>query len=295
MELLYHRINIDTIQMKPNRQTMRNKFRRNIMKRVPVKDGSEKVSYYKYYLEDIVGISDELREKLMNSKGKKEDALEIYDREKLQSNECYPSETGYYPLKKGGALVASNVKIPNITNEMIEWWTSWFALDPLRYALWDPEDHYDISIDEYGRKRALDPSVPMGEKLWGATHYVEESFDGEEPTKLVMKFISPADAGYDMSLLGTDQCVFMVCAESKMGKMPVFVTETFSKINGNMEVRLRFWIGYELKDGKAKCKLPPFIKIPENMLKGLLIHNFKEFAQMNKILPSLYAEEKDNL
>lgn len=54
-----------------------------------------------------------------------------------------------------------------------------------------------------------------------------------------MKFISPADAGYDMSLLGTDQCVFMVCAESKM---PVLITENFTKINGEMEVHLRFWL-----------------------------------------------------
>ena len=57
-----------------------------------------------------------------------------------------------------------------------------------------------------------------------------------------MKFISPADAGYDMSLLGTDQCVFMVCAESKMDKMTVFITENFTKINGEMEVHLRFWL-----------------------------------------------------
>lgn len=265
------------------------------MKRVPVKDSSEKLSYYKYYLEDMVGVSDELRENLINSKGKKEDSLEIDDRRKLQLKGYYPAESGYYSLKHGGALVASNVKIPNITKEMIEWWTAWFALEPLRYALWDSEDHYDITIDEYGRKRALDSSVPMGQRLWGATHSVEESFDGEEPTKLVMKFMSPEDAGYDMSLLGTDQCLFMVCAESKMGRIPVFVTENFTKINGEMEVHLRFWIGYELKDGKAKCKLPPFFKVPEKVQKGLLLHNFKEYAQMNKILPSLYAEEKDNL
>lgn len=60
-------------------------------------------------------------------------------------------------------------------------------------------------------------------------------------------------------------------------------------------VNLRFWIGYELKDGKAKCKLPPFFKVPEKVQNGLLIHNFKEYAQMNKILPFLYAEEKGNL
>jgi len=41
--------------------------------------------------------------------------------------------------------------------------------------------------------------------------------------------------------------------------------------------------------------MPPFFKVPEKVLQGLLIHNFKEYAQMNKILPFLYAEEKDEL
>ena len=265
--------------------------------RVTVPSGSEQKSYYKYYLEPMEDISDELKQQLRAAEGGMEDTLELDDRAKLQDAKCWPPESGIYPLKKGGLLVASNVKAPDITGEAIAWWAAWHGLDPLRYALWDPEDHYGIEIEDKDRARALDPNVPVREKLWGMHHKVLESFDKDEPEVLEMWFQNPWEYGYDKSLDGTDRCQFILCAKAVLGgKIPVFMTENFCKgEDGENEVRLRFWIGYNIEPGsKAECKLPPFVKVPKEIAAGLMIHNFREYKHINKFLPSLYEEEKDN-
>lgn len=76
--------------------------------------------------------------------------------------------------------------MPDVTADMLNWWFVWHGLDPLRYAIWDPEDHFDVTINEEGRKRALDPTIPMAEKTWGATHTVQESIGGP-PDEIVMQ------------------------------------------------------------------------------------------------------------
>jgi hypothetical protein len=44
----------------------------------------------------------------------------------------------------------------------------------------------------------------------------------------------------------------------------------------------------------GKYLLPPEVQLPEEVAVGLIAHNFKEFNHLQKILPSVYAEEKDN-
>lgn len=265
------------------------------MRRVPVKEGSEKKNIYKYYLKDLVWDEMAIKEMLDKANGKKEDALELDDRYLLQEPGRYPAETGLFPLKKGGLLIASNIPVENADGEMSAWWAAWHSLDSLRYAIWNPQDHYSVEVDAVGRARALDPNVPIMEKLWGATHKVLESLDGEEPMEMQMSFLNPAEVGYDMSKVGTPDCQFILCAKALMnGKIPVFMTEVLKTVNGTHEVEMRFWIGYEIKNGKAKCKIPRFIKVPLDTARKLLYHNYKETLQLDAILPQVYAEEKDN-
>ena len=46
---------------------------------------------------------------------------------------------------------------------------------------------FDVQINEEGKRRAMDPEVPMGEKTWGATHTVMESIGGP-PSEIVLMF-----------------------------------------------------------------------------------------------------------
>ena len=55
-----------------------------------------------------------------------------------------------------------------------------------------------------------------------------------------------------------------------------------------------FAVGSLVVDGEAKYLLPPDVKLPEEIAMGLVGHNIKEFSNLAKILPSVYAEEKDH-
>ena len=267
---------------------------------VPVAENAKEKSYYKYYEQGIASPTPEQLSMIDTSKGTVEECLEIEDRNKMLEPEAtYPEKLGYYPTKDGGLLVSSNIPMPDCTAEMFYWWWAWHGLDPFRYAIWDPEDHFGLEINEEGRARALDPNVPIPEKNWGADHTVQESIGGP-PSEIVIMFKNPAEMGFDVSKVGKDGIDFLICANALLGpmKMPVVMTEVGKKIDGVMTFQARFWVGYHIIDGEARLLVPAAKVIPEeecNMIaKGLLAHNIKEFTNLNKVLPKVYAEEKDN-
>lgn len=267
---------------------------------VPVAEDAKTKSYYKYYEQGIASPTQEQMAMIAGSRGTVEECLEIEDRNKMLEPEgTYPKELGFYPTKDGGLLVAGNIPMPDCTAEMLYWWFAWHGLDPFRYTIWDPEDHYGLELNEEGRARALDPAIPMEEKTWGATHTVQESI-GMGPDEIVIMFQNPADMGFDSSLIGKAGCEFMVCANALLGpmKVPVVMTEVAKKIDGVMTFQARFWVGYHIVDGEPKLLVPVTQAIPEQewsgLAMGLLGHNVKEFSNLNKVLPKVYAEEKEN-
>jgi len=267
------------------------------MAKVPVAADASSKSYYKYYEQlEIANLTPEQMEYVANCKGTVEEALSIHDRNKLLEAGTPPNKTGYYPLKEGGLLIASDIALPGVTSDMLWWWWPWHSVDPLRYSIWDPEDHFDVQPNEEGRARALDPNVPVEEKTWGATHYVKESIGGP-PDDIVIMFQDPKVMGYDWSKVGTPECKFLIAANALLGpmKVPVVMTETASEDeDGLLTFHARFWIGYHIIDGVGKYLLPPEVELPDQVAMGLVGHNIKEFTHLAKILPSVYAEEKDN-
>lgn len=263
--------------------------------RVEVPAGSETKSYYKYYLEPFEGIPQELKQRIEKGFFEKGNGLEIADRKRLQQETAFPAEPGCYLLEEGGAMSCANVKVPNITKEAFAWWADWHGLDPLRYALWDNKDHYALEVEN--KDRLLDASISVGERIWGTKHHIFESLVGDEPQELFMEFFDPRECGYDADVIGTDRWLYGICAAAGMGgKIPVFATEVLVKGEDDVnEIRCRFWIGYERQpDGTIVCKLPKAVVPPKEFIQNLVQHNYSEFMHLNKILPRLYEEEKDN-
>lgn len=264
--------------------------------RVEVPDELKSRSYYKYFLEPFEDIPDELKNQIRSGVFPKGEGLEVTERTRLQEEKVFPEKPGYYLLKGGGALSVANVKTPDITGEQLGWWTSWHGIDPLRYAIWDNQDHYSLEVIE-NKDRLLDDSIPAGERVWGTRHKILESMVGDEPDNLELNFLCPWDLGYDKSLEGTDRWLYGICAQGYMnGKLPTFATEVLVKgEDGINEMRCRFWIGYQVQsDGSLKCKIPKFVKPPKDVVQKLVMHNYREFAHLNKFLPRLYAEEKNH-
>lgn len=262
---------------------------------VPIKEEDKGKPYYKYYEQGIPAPSDELLQRIAES-GHESGLVSIHDRHKLIEGGMFPAEMGYYPLEEGGMLCAANVPMPDVTAEMLYWWFAWHGLDPFRYAIWDPEDHFDVQLDEDGRKKALDLAVPMEEKTWGATHTVMESIGGP-PQEIVIHFTDPKLNGFDPSFIGTKDCEFLITANGLLdGQVRTIMDECMKEVDGVKTFMARFWIGYNFIDGKAQCLTPVTKILPKEewsmIAQGLIAHSYKEFSNLNTILPALYAEQK---
>ena len=208
-------------------------------------------------------------------------------------------------MEDGTIFLSAITPVPDITGEMLEWWMLWHQLDPLRYALWNPEDHFDAHTDEAGRARFLDANIPIRERIWGTISYVTESWNGEDnPAPGELHFEAPATVGLKNELVGTPKCKAIICANNstKIGPIsyPVLMCEFIRENNeGINEWVVAAWMGHGIdkKTGKEiTMKLPKPIlkKISSEMPAMFIVHNHKEISHLNKVLPALYADQKDN-
>ena len=114
----------------------------------------------------------------------------------------------------------------------------------------------------------------------------------------MLNFQYPHVLGYDEDKVGTPACAAMQCANGH-GPVPgqgvaAIMTHMVREIEEGVELRSRFWIGYGLVNGQVVKLLPDGVQVPKEAPMGLFAHNLKEFGHLAAILPSLYAEEKDN-
>ncbi len=267
--------------------------------RVPVPEQSKARSYYKYYSKEFAAVPKEKLDFLKAPYRKMEDGLDINDRNKLFEPGYLPDEQGIFPTAQGGAVVANRTFFPGSNGEMLQWWFGWHGVDPLRYAIWDPYDHYDLEISFADRAKILDPATPIPQKCYDVLHVVTESLVmGDAPVPLYLWFSDPAKLGYDASKIFTEACSFMVCAnveiKTPMGHLPVVMTHMARDIEGGCELRTRFWMGYNIINGQAQYLMPGGASFPQKVCEELLSHNFNEFTNLSVLLPQVYAEEKDN-
>ena len=266
--------------------------------KVPVSMSDKKKSYYKYYAQPIYGGPSERYEQIKKGPSDNKDALHITKRNDLFKLGNLPSEFGYWLMDDGSALIANSTFFPNTTGEMFDWWFVWHGIDRLRYAIWDNEDHYDVQLEDY--KKALDLSLSMRERHWGSVHHIWEDIGLGTFDKLIIRFKNPASFGYDVDKIGTEACNSLVCAnvdvlgDDTRPDVPVVMTHFLRPCKGGSELRSRFWFGWHIINGEPVKLIPDSVKIPDTAPIALLGHNVKEFSNLARILPLVYAEEKDN-
>lgn len=209
-------------------------------------------------------------------------------------------EAGWCVMPNGSAYVANLTKMPGVTVEMINWWFAWHALDPLRYKIWWPEGHYDISVSDEDKKKILDPDTPLVQKFQGIKHHVIEDIGGGA-SEIQIQFMTPEDFGFDMSAFKTPNVGTLIAGNGRVRpvkapfffpKSPAVMCHFVREIQDGIEFRTRFWIGYQIVNKRPKKKLPPFIKVPASVPKGLAIHNVYEYHNLASFLPQLYEEQK---
>ena len=254
--------------------------------------------YSKYYYMEMERPDQALYDKIESGPIDPKDALRIEDRNDLLNPGYFPEETGYCVMPNGNSYVANLTKMPGVTAEMFDWWFAWHPLEPLRYKIWDPDEHFNVQVSDENRKRLLDHNIPVRERNWGCTHFIHEHIgelklpplpEGAAEKKIGgLNFVSPEDYGFDMNRFKSPNVATAIC-----GPMCHFLRE----VNGVMELRSRFWTGYKIVNKKAEIDPKhPSNAIPNNemrafLAKQLALHCIKEFTHLAKILPQLYAEE----
>lgn len=270
----------------------------NIKDRAALTDEERAKPYSKYYYMKMERPDQSLFDKIETGPINPKDAMKIEDRNDLLNPGYFPEETGYCIMPDGTAYIAALTKMPGVTAEMFDWWFAWHPLEPLRYKIWNPDEHFAVQVNKADRKRLTDQSIPIRERNWGCTHQIYEhigelklppiSEDGAEQNMGGLKFISPEDYGFDMNRFKPPNVATAIC-----GPMCHFLRE----VDGEMELRSRFWTGYKIVDRKAELDPShPSMAAPNDEMraffaKQLAGHSIKEFTHLAKLLPQLYAEE----
>ncbi len=195
-----------------------------------------------------------------------------------------PLEAGFCSLPDGGGMLANLTKMPGVTPEMFDWWFAWHGLEPLRYKIWNHEDHYYCLTRN--PEKALDKSLSMKERYWDTMHDVRED-TGLGLEHILINFRNPADIGFDPEKL-KDFKGTIVCAGNEHN--PVIMCHFLRPVEDGCELRTRFWFGYSIIGGSPVKVIPDGFTFPLMPVQALLAHNIKEFTHLASILPALYEE-----
>lgn len=210
-------------------------------------------------------------------------------------------EVGYCRMPDGSGYLSNQTIMPGVTIDMINWWFAWHGLESLRYMIWNPKAHYGVEVDDATRKKILDPKIPITAKFQGITHHVTEDIGGGKGL-INISFMTPEEffgpdadkfrsQGNKVTLVAGYGFVTPDGAHPRDPKLPSIMMHFVREIDGGVDYRTRFWMGWAFDQrNKPKKLLPPLVDIPLEVPQGLLIHNVEEFANLASFLPTLYKE-----
>ena len=161
-------------------------------RKIPITPEQEALPISKYYHREPAPIPAEKLALLAKGPCDPGCALDIHHRNDLFLSGYLPVETGYCVLEDGTGFVANHTAMPGVTAEMFDWWFAWHGCGPLRYTIWDPEDHTGAVSLNYGQARCA--ALSMKERYWGTTHIIREDI-GMGADELFASFREPRELG----------------------------------------------------------------------------------------------------
>ncbi|MGI6326615.1 MAG: DAPG hydrolase family protein [Saccharofermentanales bacterium] len=255
---------------------------------VPVTQSDMSSPEYKYFLRDMVPPAPNTQARVEAGELTSAQAHSIDHMNDLFLDGYLDGEFGYCQMPDGTLAVANLMLMPNITPAMFDWWFAWHGLAPIRYKLWNKDEHYDISTSNPERRR--DASIPVRERIWDTIDYATEENPIDGLHTVAIHFRNPVDIGFDKALYAAFNGTIICAADEKS---PVTMCHFVRPTENGSELRTRFWMGYSIVDRRPKKVIPSGFKMPIQVAKNVLNHCNKEFANLIAILPELYAEFRD--
>ena len=219
------------------------------------------------------------------------------DLNKLLDPGNFETEIGWGMMDNGAGYIAMRHEMSGVTTEMIDWWFAWHPIEGLRYRIWYPPYHLGVHVDEWAQSRLLAPDVPVRDKCEKVIHHVTED-TGMGTEHIDIHFLTPEQMGFDMSRWQSPNVGTFVGGfgwslnehqPPEIPAAPAIMVHFIREIDGGVEWRTRFWMGYTMMNGRPVPLLPPGVRVPE-LAVGLANHNIYEYARLKSLLPLVYAE-----
>lgn len=249
-------------------------------------------TYSRFFTKPLAAADPEVMRQLERGPVAPEDATSIQNRNDILNSGDLAVENGYCRMPDGTGFVAVRTVMPDVTAEMLDWWFMWHGLEGLRYKIWCPGEHYDARVKPEDLPRRLDTTLSLQERNWGTTDLVTENVGGG-PTNIFISFQSPRQYGYDMSRFAPPNILTAISANAGMSDVwePNI---TFSHCarphaGGGIELRSRFWQGWNVVDG-IPVRVGPKEGFPVEVMRDCAYHCAAEYSNLAAILPILYAE-----
>ncbi len=200
-------------------------------------------------------------------------------------------ETGYTREPDGSACVAVLTAMPGVSPDMWDWWFGWHGSLANRYKLWHPKAHQHAEWKDGNQKLVA---------YVGRISMIEE-YIGKKMEKANIRFIDPAELGFNPQKLENNKQVAVICARVGLTHFPLdigWLVHQVRATEGGAEMRSRFWIGGRHIQLRAKGILLRFIskmlqklyRLPEGQAGDLLTHCAEEMNHLAGFLPRLYSE-----
>jgi len=193
-------------------------------------------------------------------------------------------ENGISRLADGCAAIALTMDMPGTTPEMFHWWFAWHSLEPMRFKIWNREEHYDCV--------QLSPAKTRGSALTMAERYQNTICEFEEdlgfgPEHIRVHYRRPEDFGFSPEKL-RDFGGAIVCTGDT--RSPVTVVHFLTPTDRGSLLRTRVWLGCGIEKGRPKRLLPPGALIPIEPARAHFCHLARDFAHLAEVLPELYEQ-----
>lgn len=262
------------------------------MKRRKLTEAEKNLPYAEYFEKQLAEIPKEDLKKVNDGPFDPSLGLPIAQRSELMSPGYLPVETGYTVMPDGSGLACTLVKMPGVTPEMLDWWFNWHPLEGLRYAIWCPVAHTNISVKD--KAAHLDSSgIPLIERNYGKVHYPVEGFNIAQADTIRIEFFSPKDFGLDLSRFAEPNISRAYCANCVIDAMNIPFNVFFHavrEVEGGVEFRSRYWLWKTIKNGEVKnTRFPKIYKIAD-LARNNCLHSLTEYNNLASFLPQLYGE-----
>ncbi|HLI31161.1 MAG TPA: hypothetical protein VKU89_00275 [Solirubrobacteraceae bacterium] len=204
------------------------------------------------------------------------------------------AQTGWCLLADGSAYTAVRTLMAGVSGRMLDWWFEWHALHPLRYRIWYPRAHFDISVEL--------PEAPGAKPYWGAIHHPVEDI-GLGRAHLRIAFCDPLEFGFPAAALERPEVATVICGlvgDDRKRAWHTRICHCALERPEGVELRSRFWIGSALglytRRGPAgainRLLATPLARralIPREAPLAMARHCAAEYANLAALLPELYA------